>query len=298
MKGREGSLSPLMALRLAAPHTWAAAILPVLLGTALAYSSGYEIQGRMLICLTAVCVLMQSAVNTLNDYCDYIKGTDTLENSPDASDAVLVYDRPEPKKVLILGLAYLACAGLFGIPAIIKCGWRPLAIGIIGALAVVFYSFGKKPLSYLPLGELCSGLVMGGLIPVAVYGVFSDEFTACTLLPALPIMLGIGMIMLTNNASDIERDTVSGRRTFAVMLGQKKAGLVYKVLLIVWLLLPVILCKGIGRGIYLIAALPIMPQFVKLYGLELGNENRGTAMQLINNLNLLLGFAYILARTL
>jgi 1,4-dihydroxy-2-naphthoate octaprenyltransferase len=82
------------------------------------------------------------------------------------------------------------------------------------------------------------------------------------------------------------------------MLGQKKAGLVYKVLLIVWLLLPVMLCKGIGRGVYLIAALPIMPQFVKLYGLELGNENRGTAMQFINNLNLLLGFAYILASTL
>ena len=100
-----------MMLRLAAPHTWAASVMPALLGTALAAREGVS-DPLMGLLLTAVCVLMQSAVNTFNDYSDFIKGTDTLENSPDADDAVMVYDRPSPRRVLFLGFAFLLAAAL------------------------------------------------------------------------------------------------------------------------------------------------------------------------------------------
>ena len=118
---QSGKLTPLMMLRLAAPHTWAASVMPALLGTVLAAREGVS-EPLMCLLLTAVCVLMQSAVNTFNDYSDFIKGTDTLENSPDADDAVMVHDRPSPRRVLILGFAFLLAAALCAVPALLRAG--------------------------------------------------------------------------------------------------------------------------------------------------------------------------------
>lgn len=48
--------------------------------------------------LLLICVLMQSAVNVFNDYFDYVKGTDSEDNSSDdAFDAVLVYNNINPE---------------------------------------------------------------------------------------------------------------------------------------------------------------------------------------------------------
>ena len=44
----------------------------------------------MTVCLFLIVLLMQSAVNAFDDYADFVKGTDTIENSPDAQDAVIV----------------------------------------------------------------------------------------------------------------------------------------------------------------------------------------------------------------
>lgn len=294
---KKGRLSPLMALRLAAPQTWAASVIPALLGAAVALNFGAAVDGGMLLCLTAACVLMQAAVNTFNDYSDFVKGTDTPENSPDASDAVLIYDRPEPGKVLALGFVYLLCAAAAGVPAVLRAGWRPLAIGCLGAAAVLLYSFGKMPLSYLPLGELCSGFVMGGLIPLAVVCVFVGGLRPSVLLLALPSMLGIALIMMTNNGCDIARDTAAGRRTFAVLLGPRRLAAAYRLLLVLWVALPVPMLagRGIGLVVYLLSLLPIGGHFSMQLRLPLNPEQRGRAMAGIVSLNTMLGLGYIAA---
>ena len=291
-------LSLLMALRLAAPHTWAASLIPALLGAALTAGMGVRVDTGMLLCLTAACVFMQAAANTFNDYSDYIKGTDTLENSPEAYDAVLVYDKPSTRSVLLLGFLYLLCAAAFGLPAILRAGWRPLMIGFAGAAVLLLYSFGKTPLSYLPLGELCSGFVMGGLIPLAVTGVLSGNFRFSVLLDALPVMLGVSLIMLTNNGCDIKRDSEAGRRTFAVLLGQEKTAAIYRGLLLLWAALPIPLLlwrQGSGALVYLIAFLPAYGHFSAQLRLKLGAEGRASGMAGIAALNTMLGLAYIVS---
>ena len=75
-------LTPNLAFQLAAPHTWAAAIMPVLLSyvyCAITYSGKISILLAMI--LLAICILMQSAVNVLNDYFDFKEGTDSADNS-------------------------------------------------------------------------------------------------------------------------------------------------------------------------------------------------------------------------
>ena len=57
-----------MAVQLAAPHTWPAAILPALVATSAAAATGHAISPIMACVLLAICILMQASVNTFNDY--------------------------------------------------------------------------------------------------------------------------------------------------------------------------------------------------------------------------------------
>ena len=149
-----------MAINLAAPHTWPAAIMPTLVALCVA-SNSTPLSVTMSLTLLVIVTLMQSAVNTFNDYYDFVKGSDSADDYVDPSDAVLVYNDVDPKAALKLAIGMLVCAFALGIYAIVKAGFVPLVIALIGALFVVLYSAGKSPISYLPLGEAVSGIVMG-----------------------------------------------------------------------------------------------------------------------------------------
>lgn len=244
-------LTPLMCARLAAPHTWPGpAVLTTVFGGLYSIAAGYEFNPAIWCLLLTVAVFAQSAVNTLNDWADYRAGTDTVENSDDPTDAVLVYNNPNPAHVLALGVAYMTVALACGIVCIV---WGstlvPLALGLIGAVFIVIYSSGKVKISYLPLGEVASGVVMGCLIPAADVFVFagrsclgSGPFAALQQvdLPALlmctaPFVIGIGMVMATQNNCDIERDEPIGRRTLPIVLGRSRSVVVYRVFVVIWI---------------------------------------------------------------
>lgn len=232
-----GRLTFRAALGLAAPHTWgAASLFPTFFGAALAASDTGWLDLPMFFILLVIVILMHSAVNTLNDYYDFIKGTDTVANSDDPSDAILVYNRLDTRHVLWLSLSYLGLAALLGVYVVYRSGFVPLIIGAVGGLTIVAYSAGKLPISYLPLGELVSGFVMGGLIPLAIYTSLTGRLDFWVLVKAIPFILGIALIMMTNNTCDIERDTPAGRHTLPVLAGRVRARLIYRGIIAFWLL--------------------------------------------------------------
>lgn len=229
-----------MALQIAAPHTWPAAILPALIAMACAAANGYTVSAVMALVLLAICILMQAAVNTFNDYYDYVKGSDSAEDNVDPTDAVLVYNNVNPRSALMLAVGFLVVAFALGAYVIWQAGWIPLAIGIVGAIVVVLYSAGKTPISYLPIGELMSGFVMGGLIPLACYQALTKCFDPLMLVWALPTIIGVGLIMLTNNTCDVEKDIESGRKTLPVLLGRSRARALYHALVWIWIALIIV----------------------------------------------------------
>ena len=58
--------------------------------------------------------------------------------------------------------------------SLVACLSFSVIIALIGAMFVIVYSAGKSPVSYLPLGEIISGFVMGGMIPLAIVDVLTD----------------------------------------------------------------------------------------------------------------------------
>lgn len=293
-------LTPKLAWQLAAPHTWVAAYVGVLLSgvyTIAAYSGHVNLV--LLGLLLLICVFMQSSVNVFNDYFDYAKGTDSLENSSeDAFDAVLVYNNLNPKSVLALAIGYLVCAGIIGVYIVYSCGWIPLLIGLIGAIVVVIYSGGKTPISYLPIGEFISGIVMGSLIPLACTYVLSGVLDFFVLVLSIPLAVGIGMILATNNTCDIEKDIDAKRKTLAVVLGRKEATNVYRLVIMLWIILTIILV-----GILYTKGLPIMafmligifPVARALFKNPLIQQSREAAMSQIVMLNVIISAFYCLA---
>ena len=285
-------------INLAAPSSWAASVMPCVLATCVSYSQMRELPIDLVACLFAIAVLMQSAVNAFNDYADFVRGTDTLENSPDASDAVIVYGM-SPKFALGCGIAFLASAMAFAPYVTLRCGPAPLLIGIVGAIVVVTYSFGKTPVSYLPLGELVSGLVMGGLIPLAGVRMLVGRLDFFVLVQALPVMVGISMIMFSNNGCDIERDIPAGRHTLPCMLGRRRTDVLYRVMLAVWTASPalLLLAQGLVSGaiVYCLEVPVMVFGLARQCGLQLGQELRMQVMAGIGNLNVTLGFAYCVA---
>ena len=111
-----------MAVQLAAPHTWPAAILPALVATSAAAATGHAISPIMACVLLAICILMQASVNTFNDYYDFVKGADSADDDVEVSDATLVYNNVNPACALRLGIGFwwrrfFWAPTLFGRPA-------------------------------------------------------------------------------------------------------------------------------------------------------------------------------------
>ena len=292
------SLTPRMAWLLAAPHTWPASILPTLVAASAAYATTGALSVTMTCSLLVICVLMQSAVNTFNDYFDYVKGTDSAEDNVDPSDAVLVYNNVKPASALRLAVGFLVVAFMLGLYAIYVAGWIPLAIALFGALVVVLYSGGKTPISYLPIGELVSGVVMGGLIPLACYQVLTQRFEPLALVWAIPTMIGVALIMFTNNTCDIEKDIEAHRKTLAVMLGRTTARGWYHGLMYAWVVAIIVIV-----GIWFQGGLIVVP-FMLLAAYPLVNalrqnplvpKTRIGAMAQICSVNVTLGAFYAAA---
>ena len=289
-----------LAFQLAAPHTWAAALMPVLFSyvyCTVTYSGKLSIFLSLI--LLAICLLMQSAVNVLNDYFDFKKGTDSADNSSDdAFDAVLVYNNLNLKSVLALAVGFLVVAAALGLYLVYLTSWILLVIGIVGALIVVLYSGGKTPISYLPIGEFVSGFVMGGLIPLACCYTLSGVFEPMVLLASLPIMFGIGMILFTNNTCDIEKDIPAQRKTISVVLGRKKAPNCYHAAVLVWIVLIVALIGVFyptGMPLVMIMVLAAFPVLRAITNNPLNQKTRDAAMSQIVMLNVIFGVFYCLS---
>lgn len=288
-------LTPKLAFQLAAPHTWPASILPVLVAVGAAANAVESISLSMVCILLIICILMQSAVNTFNDYFDYVKGTDSKDDNVEVTDATLVYNNVNPKHVLALAVLFLLFAFAMGIYVIVNAGIAPLIIGLVGAAITVLYSAGKTPISYLPIGEFVSGFVMGGLIPLACYHALTGQLSLFALIASLPTIIGVGLIMATNNTCDIEKDITANRKTLPVLLGRTKARSLYHIAVYVWVLAIiaiVVTCFTTGLIVLPFCLLASYPLLKALLSNPLVPTARISAMAQICSVNVALGAFY------
>lgn len=233
--------------------TLIASIIPVLYGTTYAWYKYDVVDYSLLGCLLLSMLLIQSATNMINDCSDYISGAD--QDDTRMNEKILVSGEISVKQLARIAIGFLMIAFLIGLYIGSKSSYGILIVGLLGVAVALLYSMGPYPISYMPIGELVSGVTMGIGITSTVIYVLSGIVSLETILIALPPTLFIATILLSNNLSDIEVDKASGRRTLPMLIGVKKSERLWlaNVLAIVFLSMSFVLL-----GIYPITVIILM----------------------------------------
>lgn len=196
----------------ARPKTLSAAIVPVLMGAALAE----RVIGWIFACALIGAVLIQIATNFINDALDFKKGTDNAERLGPlrVTQAGLI----SPDAVMRAAWICLFGAALCGIPLIYRGGWPMLVIGLVSIAMAYAYTGGPVPLAYHGLGELFVMIFFGFIAVGGTYyvltlhwGAFLAGFAAGSLATVLIVI---------NNLRDVDGDRKSNKRTTVVRFGE------------------------------------------------------------------------------
>ena len=218
----------------ARPRTLPTAISPVVVGTGAAIGGGTIAPGRALLALL-VAVALVIGVNYANDYSDGIRGTDDDRVGP----LRLVGSRAaKPSTVRAAALICFAVSGLAGLTLVsLSRQWWLIAVGALCVAAAWFYTGGSRPYGYAGFGEVAVFVFFG---PVAVLGTVLTQSGAPNAL-AIVGAVGVGMltcaVLVANNLRDIPTDEAVGKRTLAVVLGDRDTRRLYAALVLLPFLL-------------------------------------------------------------
>lgn len=199
----------------ARPRTLTAAVAPVLVGTATAATF---IAWRALAALV-VALSVQVAVNYANDYFDGVKGVDTeARMGPRRAIASGLIAPPAMKRAIVQALLVTALAGITLAAA---TTWWLVAVGALCFLAALGYSGGPKPYASAALGEVFVFVFFGLVATVGSAYVQDEAVTATAVLASVPVGLLAVAILVANNLRDIPTDAAAGKRTLAVVMGDR-----------------------------------------------------------------------------
>jgi 1,4-dihydroxy-2-naphthoate octaprenyltransferase len=239
----------------ARPKTLAAAIAPVLVGTAFA---GYNANALKFFLALIVGVGLQVGVNYANDYSDGIKGTDKDRVGPMRLVGSGAASPEAVKRAAVIAIGIAALAGV-----ILAARSSLILIGI-GALAIVAawtYTGGPKPYGYFALGEVSVFIFFGLVATLGTYYAHVDSLSFEVILASFAMGSLACTILVLNNLRDLEKDKAAGKITLAVKIGDSQTrrfyqGLIFTPLLIALALVP--------TSFYFLLAFLALPQILKV----------------------------------
>lgn len=182
-----------------------------------------------------VALVLQVGVNYANDYSDGVRGTDEGRVGP---MRLVGSGAAPPRQVLAAALACFLAAAVAGLVLVVSTGtWWLLPVGAAAIAAAWFYTGGSSPYGYRALGEI-SVFVFFGL--VAVTGttyVQLEHLPPLAVAAAVPAGLLACAMLVVNNLRDIVTDGPAGKRTMAVVLGDRRTRVLYTLCLVLPLLI-------------------------------------------------------------
>ncbi len=199
------------------PKTLSAAVVPVLVGSALAAHEPTAVTWWVFFCALAGSVLIQIATNLINDALDFRKGADTGERLGPirVTQAGLL----DAETVMRMAWVCLMLAALFGIPLLYRGGWPMLIVGLSSIAAAYAYTGGPYPLAYHGLGELFVILFFGFIAVGGTFYAHSLQLTRSALWAGYAVGALATVLIVINNLRDAGSDRLSNKRTLAVRFG-------------------------------------------------------------------------------
>lgn len=241
----------------ARPKTLWAGIIPVIVGTVMAFEAG-KFHLISFLATLACAVLIQVGTNFANDLFDFQKGADN--NSRKGPMRVTQARLVTPYQMKVATITVLALSFLVGMYLVWRAGWPILIIGLLSILFAVLYTGGPFPLGYTGLGDIFVLIFFGPVAVGGTYYIMAGHITRAVLLAGFAPGMIATAILIVNNLRDMESDRKSGKNTLAVQFGANFAKAEYLAMLCGAMLLPMIIYFIEGRhGWAILAALYILP---------------------------------------
>ena len=213
----------------ARPRTLPAAVAPVLVGTGVAAAvDGFRAGPALLALLVALA--LQVAVNYANDYSDGRRGTDADRVGP---MRLVGSGAAAPRQVLVAALLSFAVAGAAGLALAALSSWWLVAVGAVCMAAAWTYTGGPLPYGYRALGEVFVFVFFGLVAVVGTTYAQTRTLPGLAFAVAVPVGLLIVAILVVNNLRDLDGDAQVGKRTLAVLLGDRATRLLFAGLFVV-----------------------------------------------------------------
>ncbi len=222
--------------------TKVASVFPFAVGTlyAIYRYNQFNLLNFLIMLVAMLCLDM--ATTALNNYMDYKLALKTHGFNYEQHNAIVKDKIKESTVKFTIGFL-MSITVILGLVLVYLTDVFILLLGMVSFFFAVIYTWGPVPISRTPLGEIVSGTVMGGIIPlISLYihiydrglielGVNNSvvslslnfvEILAILVL-TIPLIMGIAGIMLANNTCDMEDDFENRRFTLPLLIGKDKA---------------------------------------------------------------------------
>ncbi len=293
MSPDEDTISPIQAWLLAArPKTLWAAVAPVVVGTACAFSVGGSWLLPALACLS-VALWVQIGTNFANDVFDFEKGADTGDRLGPTRAVQAGWLTPAQMR-RGMWLAFAACF-VSGLVLVWAGGWQMLVVGLASILSGLAYTGGPFPLAYNGLGDVFVMIFFGFVAVVGTAYVQVGRIPELAWWAAVPVGALATAILVVNNLRDRPTDAKAGKRTLAVRFGIAFTHGEYVLLVAASYVAPLILW---GRGLagpWVFLPLLTLPQALRLIRRIFRDEGQALNPSLGATARLLLLFSLLLA---
>ncbi len=242
----------------ARPPTLTIAMVPVLVGTALAWQEGAEILWLAAAVALGAAVLIQIGTNLYNDVGDYERGADGADRlGPPRATAMRWL---APADVRRAAAASFGLAMVLGAYLVSVGGWPIFVIGLASVAAGIAYTGGPRPIAYSASGEFFVFVFFGLVATVGSYFLQTGRFAWAPAAAGAMIGALAAAVLVVNNYRDLESDRRSGKITLAVRIGYAATRIEFAVLVLLpFAALPLLgALTGSGARMLLpVAALPI-----------------------------------------
>jgi len=201
---------------------------PVLIGSGVAAGYGRFSWWRAALALV-VALALQVGVNYANDYSDGVRGSDEKRVGP---VRLVAAGLAPPRQVLAAAFGCFFVAGAAGLALAAAVSWWLLPAGAACIAAAWFYTGGPRPYGYDGFGEVFVFVFFGVVAVAGTAYVEMLRFSWLGLAASVPAGLLACALLMVNNLRDIRTDTLAGKRTLAVRLGNAHSRVTYVLMLL------------------------------------------------------------------
>lgn len=199
------------------PKTLLAAVVPVMVGSALSVSMNKFFLLYSIVALLCS-ILIQIGTNFTNDLYDYLKGSDTIKRKGPRrvlASGLITVKEMKFAIILVFGLTFL-----LGLYLVYSVGILILWVGIISIFAGIIYTAGPFPLAYNGLGDVFVFIFFGIIGTMGTFYLHTQEISLLSLVVSIPVGALITNILVVNNYRDIDEDLEANKITLAVLMGR------------------------------------------------------------------------------